>query len=105
VVIQLLQIHESWTEVKEEDLGDGGWDRRAYGLGESGWYEPFTEDLGKLFKSLNKEYGRCVSKVYQDAPDGVADPVGWVFQKRVKQSDYKPSYLQETWVTYRQVKE
>ena len=97
----MLQIHETWTEVRE--VGEGS--LQAYGLGESGWYEPFTEDLGKLFKSLMKEFGRCVSKIYQDAPDGVDDPVGWVFQKRAKYDDCNQTYLQETWVTHRQVKE
>jgi hypothetical protein len=103
-VIKVLQIYEIYTEVKEIDLSEDGWDHERYGIGESGWYEPFTDNLGELFKSLRKEYGRCVSRVYQDTPDGTADPVGWVFQKRVKYWDANETYLQETWVTYRQVK-
>jgi len=97
----MLQIRETYTEVKEME-DSWGWDRVAYQFGESDWYEPFTEDLGKLFKSLRKEYGRCVSKVYQDAPDRTADPIGWVFQKRVKYQDCNKTYLQEVWVTHRQ---
>jgi len=98
----VLQISEAHCEVREVDLGDGGWDRKSYLLHDSGWYEPFTDNLGQLFKFLQKEYGRCVSRVYQDAPDRVADPIGWVFQKRVKYQDCNETYLQEVWVTHRQ---
>lgn len=72
---------------------------------ESDWYEPYTNNLGKLFKTMLKEYGRCVSKVYVNTPDGGADQIGWVFEKRAKYEDTKETYLQETWVTHKQVKE
>ena len=100
----MLQVNEVFTQVVEKDSGEEGWDKVAYLNGESGWYEPFTDDLGRLFKSLRREYGRCVSRVYQDTPDGTADPIGWVFQKRAKYTDSPETYLQEVWVMHKQVK-
>jgi hypothetical protein len=67
-------------------------------LGESGIFKPFTEDIGELFKSLQSEYGRCISKVYIDIEDK-ACPIGWVFQKRVKYDDCNETYLRSVWVT------
>ena len=90
----MLQIKEVWIN------GSAG-----HVIGDSEWYEPSTDNLGELFKSLRKEYGRCVSKVYQDTPDGTADPIGWVFEKARKYEDTQEKYIQETWVTHRQVKE
>ena len=62
-------------------------------------YETYTSDLGKLFLSNQKEYGRCVSKQYTEAEDGSSVQNGWVFQKRSRYTDYSGTYLQETWVT------
>jgi len=90
----MLHINETWVNAD-----------KGYQVGDSGWYEPYTDDLGRLFKAMQKEYGGCVSKIYLDAPDGTCFPVGWVFQKRVKYSDCNETYLQETWVSYRQVKD
>jgi hypothetical protein len=87
-----LKIQETWIN------GEKG-----YIYGKSDWYEPYTDNIGRLFRGLMKEYGRCVSKVYQDTPDGVADPIGWVFQKRQPYTDSPETYLQETWVIYRYV--
>jgi hypothetical protein len=76
-----------------------------YICGDSGYYRPFTEDLGRLFRSLQKEYGRCVSPVYRDTPDGTHDKIGWVFEKQAKYEDTGEPYMAETWVSYRYVKE
>jgi hypothetical protein len=54
---------------------------------------------GELYKTLTKEYGRCISKMYYDGADGAAIPIGWVFEKRVQYSDCKDTYLQEAWVS------
>ena len=54
-------------------------DGKRYLLGDPVEYEPFTENLGDLFKSFQKEYGGCVSKIYQDVPDGTIVEVGWYF--------------------------
>jgi hypothetical protein len=32
--------------------------------GDSGFYEPFTNNLGELFKFLQKEHGRCKGHIY-----------------------------------------
>ena len=91
----MLEIKEEWVNETE-----------GHGLGDSGWYVPFTDDLGRLFLSLPKEYGRCVSRVYVDGPDGQSWPQGWVFQKRrVYEGSRcsKDTYIAETWVTMRHV--
>ena len=59
-------------------------------------YEPFTDDTGVLFRSLQREYGRCRGHVYID-PD--ARKIGWVFEKLVSYTDCNEKYLQSTWVT------
>ena len=61
-------------------------------------YEPFTDDLGELFRYGQKEYGRCVSKAYVDTDDG-PKAVGWVFQKRTQYEDCDDTYVREVWVT------
>jgi hypothetical protein len=71
---------------------------KNWNIGNSGQYEPFTDDLGMLYRHLQKEYGRCISKIYIDTKDG-AKPVGWVFEKKVRYSDCDDTYLQEAWVT------
>lgn len=67
-------------------------------FGDSEPQETFTDNVGRLFKFLQKEYGRCQSKVYIDTLSGVRE-IGWVFQKRVQYSDCKETYLQSTWIT------
>lgn len=71
----------------------------GHGIGASGLYEPFTEDPGELYRALQREYGRCIGKVYTqiDGRDGI--PVGWVFQGRDKYEDTGEPYLREVWVT------
>lgn len=72
---------------------------KGHGIGESGLYEPFTEDTGQLYRALQKEYGRCVGKVRVmiDGVDGI--PIGWVFQGRDRYEDTREPYLREVWVT------
>jgi hypothetical protein len=67
--------------------------------GETEPYEPYTDDVGRLFRDFQREYGRCTSKVYIDRKDGSTASVGWVFVKRAKYQDCTDTYLQETWVT------
>lgn len=69
---------------------------RGYQYGDTGWYEPFTDNRARLFLALQREYGRCISKMYCE-PDG--KQVGWVFEKKVEWGDCKGEYYtQETWV-------
>ena len=97
-----LQIQESFVSIE----ADG---EKSYRLGESDWYEPFTDELGQLFASLRREYGGCTGKVYQDTPDGDPDPIGWVFEKKVEYEDADRAglqgrdrfYTRQVWVTYR----
>lgn len=92
-------------------------------FGESDWEEAWTDDRGRLFRALQEEYGRCVSRMYVDRKTPakpqtaffglavpLADqveqartwetvPIGWVFEKRMAYED-SPSayYLREVWV-------
>ena len=75
---------------------------KGHQIGESDKYEPFTDDLGKLFRSLQREYGRCVSAVYVDE-GGKVKRIGWTFIKRHVYEDARDvkrdTYLAETWIT------
>jgi hypothetical protein len=62
-------------------------------------YEPFTDDLGELYRSLRAEYGRCTGHVYIDRADAQPLAVGWVFVKRVPYDDCNKTYLREVWIT------
>ena len=79
-----LFIQEQWVNASRDCI-----------TGESGVYETFTDSPGELFRSCQKEYGRCVGKVY--IGDGQA--IGWVFQKRMQYDDCQETFLLETWIT------
>ncbi len=81
-----ILISETWINRTE-----------GHGIGESGVYETYTDSLGKLYRSLRKEYGRCISKVYIDR-DGKAQAIGWVFLKADRYEDTRERFLRETWV-------
>jgi hypothetical protein len=96
-------------------------DTEGHQFGDSGWYEPFTENRGELFRSLRREFGGCVSRVYQDvlirrpaATHGVyrrgtytVKTAGWVFSRRERYDDARPgdktTYVREVWVQLREV--
>jgi hypothetical protein len=88
----MLMIQETYVN-RTRDL--------IYGEGEP--YEPFTDDIGRLFRNLQAEYGRCRSSVYVDRPDGSGntDRIGWVFESRQRYEGSGPAeyYLREVWVT------
>jgi hypothetical protein len=95
-----LEIRETYVNATKE-----------HGIGDSGWYEPWASDRGELFRSLQKEYGRCVSRMYRDIPGGSPPviAVGWVFQGNDEYEDARPSwtkerrtYLREVWVEVRE---
>ncbi len=67
----------------------------GYTFGESGVYETWTDNRGKLYRSLQSEYGRCTGKVRTDT-DG---PIGWVFEGLVQYEDNTNKYKREVWVT------
>lgn len=75
----------------------------GYRFGDFDVIESFTDDPGRLFKELQREYGRCTGRVHVDKGPDVLD-IGWVFEKRMKYEDAtgnKPTdyYLREVWVT------
>ena len=57
------------------------------------------ESVGQVYKAALREYGRCVSKMYIDKPDGKARHIGWVFHKRQKYDDCNKTFLLETWIS------
>lgn len=75
----------------------------GYRFGDSEWYEAYTDDKGRLFKDMQKEYGRCSGKMYVE-PDG--KQVGWVFVKSMQYEDARSKdevYIREVWVEVREV--
>ena len=60
-------------------------------------YESFTDSRKTLFRSLQRDYGRCVSKVY--AGD---KPIGWVFEKTTRYDDTGDPFIMHTWITTHQ---
>lgn len=82
-----ILIEESWVDKT-----------RGLRVGDSGIYETFTSDKGELYRSLQREYGRCISKVHIDTDNRVKS-IGWVFEKKQKYDDVNEYYIQETWVT------
>lgn len=62
-------------------------------------YTAHASTLGNLFRDMQREYGRCASKMYRDVPGSTASyQVGWVFEKHRKYSDCAETYLHEVWV-------
>lgn len=94
-----LYIRETYCEVKKlPDIENESYDNeKSVIYGESSLYEPFTTDIKKLFKSLSREYGKCISSLYNEI-NGKVVKIGWVFRKLAKYSDSNDTYLQETWV-------
>jgi len=92
-----MLVEESWTAFDEKK---GFW----YGCGESGLFEPFTEDRGELFRAFQQSNGRCIGFVYVDTKDGGTEKVGWVFEKRRRYDDCNETYLSHTWVTLHEEK-
>jgi hypothetical protein len=90
----MIQIRETYINATK------GW-----GIGESDWYEPYTDNRGDLFRAMRKEYGRCISTMYMDHPiePGIVLKIGWVFQGRDQYQDSKETYLREVWVQVKEV--
>ena len=101
-----MMIRETWVNATE-----------GYRGGDSEFYEPYTDDTGELFRSLQREFGRCTGRMYVDVNErGSFDveprtefqntefrtkAIGWVFEKRERYTDCDETYLQETWVEAR----
>ena len=72
---------------------------REIRYGESEPYEPFTDDPGKLFRNLRREYGRCKGYIYSDSANKGALAIGWIFEGTTKYDDSEDTYKREVWVT------
>ena len=89
----MLQIQETYIN-----------QTKGYNFGESQPYEPYTDSRAKLFREFQREYGRCVGKVYRDTSVGTKQ-VGWVFEKKMEYDDWRPYsrgdryYIREVWIT------
>lgn len=76
-----------------------------YRYGDSGVpQECYTNDTGRLYRSLAREFGRCTGKVYVDTESRGTIAVGWVFVKRCEYEGQRrrgtpETYLREVWVT------
>lgn len=84
-----MQIRETFVE--RVDDGD---EKKAVIYGEGNWYDVDDNDL---YRRLQREYGRCESKIYVDTARGARE-CGWVFVKRVPYDDAPGTYLREVWV-------
>jgi hypothetical protein len=90
-----LWVQESWVWVETFEAADGSIDDRGFRAGESEVYETGHGRPGELFRSCQREFGRCTSKVYV----GEGKPIGWVFERKAKYTDTGKPYTQQTWVT------
>src|SRR6266581_7034903 len=61
---------------------------KHYHLCDPSFEETRFDDMGELYRSLVKEYGKCVSKQYIDI-NGKSTQIGWVFEKRVVYDDVR----------------
>ena len=68
-------------------------------FGNSEPYEPYTEDIGELFRAFQREYGRCTGYVFIDAPNGLPVKVGWTFERKERYTDTGEPYIREVWVS------
>ncbi len=72
-----------------------------------GWIETWTRNRGQLFRSLQRKYGGCTSKMYRDAPGGDAVVVGWIFSRTDHHEGARrpytadDRYVREVWVEIR----
>ena len=73
-------------------------------IGETEVYQAFTDEIGKLYRDLVREYGRCRGKVYIDRVARAPMAIGWTFEKRVKYDDSPETYLREVWVSVHSAK-
>lgn len=90
-----MKIQETYENATEERI-----------FGESPWYEPYTNNLGRLFRSMQQEYGRCVGPVYTEWARGGPDTrSGWIFEKKMEYEGYRGRgdryYIRQVWVSIR----
>lgn len=69
----------------------------GYLMNEGEVYESFTDNLKDLFRSMQDEYGRCISTCFIDIR-GKSKKIGWVFEKKMRYEDTGEHYIQHTWI-------
>lgn len=80
-------------------------------IGESEFYEPWTSNRGRVFRDYQKEYGRCISRMYIDVAGQEPRAIGWVFGRRERYEDARGKdrerdyYQLEVWVEVRDIPE
>lgn len=94
-----IYVQETYCKREDAENSEGEFFTKLIHIGETGVFEAWTNDRGKLFRSLQREYGRCTGAVYTERPNGKARRIGWTFQKRVRYEDCNETYLREVWVT------
>jgi hypothetical protein len=68
-------------------------------------FNRWSEECGSisgLFAYLQREYGRCRSKMYRETPDGDI-PCGWYFEKTDHYSDTDEPYTRGAWCSVRTI--
>lgn len=72
-----------------------------YRFGDPDVYETMFEndEVGKLFRFCQTEFGRCTSSIYVDGQNEKTQRIGWVFVKRCEYDDTPETFIQETWVS------
>lgn len=53
-----------------------------YALDNPQFHESKYSDLGKLYRALVKEYGKCTGKLFNVGDNNKTQQIGWAFEKR-----------------------
>lgn len=69
----------------------------------SEWVEQWPADQAPSYQDLQREYGRCTSKVYVDQDNASPKAIGWYFVSRQQYEDGEGKYLRGAWVTLTQL--
>jgi hypothetical protein len=96
----MLRMREDFTNETEGYFISEGTD----------WYEPYTDNRKRLFRECQKDYGRCISSIYVDTPNGTKT-VGWYFERKEQYEDAgrygrdPEYYIRGVWVHLRETEE
>ena len=72
-------------------------DTRHLCLDKDTWHE-YDGKKQKLFTEMQREYGRCISKMFVDRKNLPPLVIGWVFEKFTKYEDSSEKFIKHTWV-------
>jgi len=89
-----------WIECEHLCHEERNGQEKVSSLGTDEAYETMYTDVKRLFRSLQREFGRCVDTLFTDGLDDEVKKIGWVFAKRCPyHDDPKRSYVHEVLVT------